>query len=107
MMHLLAGGVPFDPTAFVGVGILGLFLSILVFALIVVILALKGYALWYAAKRDEKWWFVVMLIINTAGILELCYLVFVVKKWPKMFTDRMNGSSSSSSSKPADVDVAK
>ena len=48
---------------------------------LIAIIALKGYALWYAAKRDEKWWFVVMLIINTAGILELVYLVFIVKKW--------------------------
>lgn len=49
--------------------------------LIILVIALKGYALWHAAKRDEKWWFVAMLVINTAGILELCYLAFVVKKW--------------------------
>lgn len=44
-------------------------------------IALKGYALWYAAKRSEKWWFIAILIINTAGILEIVYLVFFVKKW--------------------------
>ncbi len=49
--------------------------------LVIVIIALKGYALWHAAKRDEKWWFAAMLVINTAGILELAYLIFVVKKW--------------------------
>lgn len=39
----------------------------------------KGLALWHAAKRNEKWWFIALLVINTAGILEICYLVFVVK----------------------------
>lgn len=50
-------------------------------ALFVAVIALKGYALWTAAKRDEKWWFIVMLVINTLGILELIYLYFVAKKW--------------------------
>lgn len=39
----------------------------------------KGLALWHAAKRNEKWWFIALLIINTVGILEICYLVFVVR----------------------------
>lgn len=46
-----------------------------------VLIALKGYALWHAAKRDEKAWFVALLIVNTMGLLELAYLAFVVKKW--------------------------
>jgi hypothetical protein len=39
----------------------------------------KGFALWFAAKREEKIWFVIFLILNTAGIVELVYLVFVAK----------------------------
>ena len=50
--------------------------------LVLAIVAIKGWALWQAAKRDEPWWFVVMLVINTVGILELIYLIFFVKKWP-------------------------
>jgi len=42
-------------------------------------IAWKGLALWHAAKRNEKWWFIGMLVINTVGILEICYLVFVVR----------------------------
>jgi len=38
-----------------------------------------GLALWHAAKRDDKWWFIAFLFIHTAGILEIVYLVFVVK----------------------------
>ncbi len=39
----------------------------------------KGLALWHASKRDEQWWFIALLVINTVGILEMCYLLFVVR----------------------------
>jgi hypothetical protein len=55
------------------------FLAILMFAVI----ALKGYSLWHAAKRDEKGWFIALLIINTMGILELVYLFAIVGIWDK------------------------
>ena len=38
-----------------------------------------GLALWHAAKRDEKGWFIAFLFIHTAGILEIIYLLFVAK----------------------------
>ena len=41
--------------------------------------AWKGLALWHAARRGEKWWFLAMLIINLLGILEIIYLFAVVK----------------------------
>ena len=37
----------------------------------------KGLALWRAAKRGEKIWFIVFLIVNTAGILEIIYLFLI------------------------------
>ncbi len=40
----------------------------------------KGFALWTAAKRDNKKWFVALIIINTVGILEIIYLFFYAKK---------------------------
>lgn len=43
----------------------------------------KGLALWHASKRDEKWWFIALLFINTIGILEMCYLLFVVRLFAK------------------------
>lgn len=39
----------------------------------------SGLALWHAARRGEKWWFVLFLLFHSAGILEIIYLVFVVK----------------------------
>lgn len=47
--------------------------------LIVWILAWKGYALWVAAQRRNKWWFVAIFILNTFAILEIIYLFWVVK----------------------------
>jgi hypothetical protein len=39
----------------------------------------KGLALWRAAKNHQLAWFVVMLILNTAGILEIIYLILFSK----------------------------
>ncbi len=39
----------------------------------------KGLALWHAARRGEKWWFGILLILNTMGIVEMLYLLLVVK----------------------------
>jgi methionyl-tRNA synthetase len=88
MMHSWNNYPLWGPAPFMGLGVIGVFLALLGAALVIVVIALKGYALWYAAKRDEKWWFVVMLIINTAGILELVYLIFIVKKWHHRITKR-------------------
>ena len=38
-----------------------------------------GLALWRAARNQHKYWFVALLVIHTAGILEIIYLVFVDK----------------------------
>lgn len=61
-----------------GIGGLGIAVAVLVMAAVI---ALKGLALWHAARRSEKWWFIALLVVNTIGILELIYLYFVVGKW--------------------------
>jgi len=40
----------------------------------------KGFALWRAAHLQQKPWFVVLLVINTAGILEIIYLLITQKR---------------------------
>jgi len=40
----------------------------------------KGVALWKASHREEKWWFIVLLVINTLGILEILYIFVFSKK---------------------------
>lgn len=45
-------------------------------ALIVWELIWKGLALWRAAKLGQKYWYVVLLVLNTAGVLPILYLIF-------------------------------
>lgn len=40
----------------------------------------KGMALWRAVKNDNKPWFVVLLVVNTLGILEILYLYIFGKE---------------------------
>ena len=40
----------------------------------------KALALWTAAKNNKKVWFVVLLVINTFGILEIIYIFQIAKK---------------------------
>jgi len=39
----------------------------------------KGVALWKAARLQDKWWFIAMLVVNLAGLLEILY-IFVFSK---------------------------
>jgi len=41
----------------------------------------KGIALWKAAREGSKTWFIVLLIVNTLGILEIIYIFAVKPKW--------------------------
>ena len=46
----------------------------------------KGLALWHSARRESKIWFIILLIINTVGILEIIYLFIILKIKPsKLF----------------------
>ena len=36
----------------------------------------KGMALYKAAQNGQKAWFVALLLLNTAGIVEIIYLIF-------------------------------
>ena len=55
------------------------------FALLFAVLAVwtiawKGTALWKAARNNSKPWFIVLLLLNTMGILEIIYIFFFSKK---------------------------
>jgi len=39
----------------------------------------KALALWRSARHSQKWWFLIFLIVNTAGILEIAYLFLLPK----------------------------
>lgn len=40
----------------------------------------KGYALWRAARLSHRGWFIALLVINTAAILEIIYIFFIAKR---------------------------
>ena len=63
---------------------MGSFLSVI---LIVALwdLIWKALAMWKAAKRSSKVWFVVLLVLNTAGLLPILYLGLT-----KIFDSRKN-----------------
>jgi hypothetical protein len=53
----------------------GAFIALLVVIILGEII-LKGYALWHSARNKQKAWFIVLLIIHTAGILDAIYLIW-------------------------------
>lgn len=66
-------------------GVFGSFLAILVLWS----LFWKGLGLWHSARKVHPWWFVILLLVNTAGILEIIYLFGVAKlKLADLFTKK-------------------
>lgn len=55
------------------------------FVFIVVIISVwelvwNGLALWRAGRNGDKWWFIIMLLVNDLGILEILYYFIFSKK---------------------------
>lgn len=44
-------------------------------------LAWKGWALWKSARLSHKWWFVILLVVNTVGVLEMIYIFLIARKY--------------------------
>jgi len=40
----------------------------------------KSLALWKAAKNNDTVWYILMLVLNTSGILEIIYYYFISKR---------------------------
>lgn len=40
----------------------------------------KGYALWKSARKEDKAWFIVLLVVNTLAILEIFYIFIFSKR---------------------------
>lgn len=43
----------------------------------------KGMALWKSARHGHKWWFIALLVVNTAGILDILYIYVFSKNMKK------------------------
>ncbi len=40
----------------------------------------KGFALWRSSRNNQRNWFIVLLIVNTFGILEIVYMFYCQSK---------------------------
>lgn len=72
-----------------GYSVIANYLGISVIAVVVIFLIIaiwsliwKGIALWKAAHKEHKIWFIIFLIANTIGILEILY-IFIFSKMGK------------------------
>jgi len=43
----------------------------------------KGLGLWYSARDSKKIWFILILLLNTLGILPIIYIYLIRKKQKK------------------------
>jgi hypothetical protein len=47
----------------------------------------KGLALWHSGRKGNARWFILLLLVNTLGILEIIYLFGVLKlKFSELFS---------------------
>ncbi|MDO8551367.1 MAG: DUF5652 family protein [bacterium] len=54
--------------------------TVLLLLVIVWSLLWKGVSLWKAAKNNQRYWFIALLVVNSLGILEVLYLAFWQRK---------------------------
>lgn len=81
-MHIYSSQYWMSPWAPTWIPLIGLFLVPLALWTIF----WKGLALWHAGRRGQPWWFVILLVVNTVGILDIIYLFGVLKlKFSELF----------------------
>jgi hypothetical protein len=61
--------------------------AVVMIAVLIWTLVWKGLALWRAATDDNKLWFVLLLILNTVGVLEIVY-IFAISPMSKKLNAR-------------------
>lgn len=71
-----------------GASVLGGVTGFLLIPLMIWSFVWKGWALWKAAKNNSQVWFIILLIVNTLGILEILYIFLFSKK---LFTKVSSG----------------
>ncbi|MGB9707017.1 MAG: DUF5652 family protein [Microgenomates group bacterium] len=40
----------------------------------------KGLALWKSSQKRQLLWFIILLVFNTLGILEICYVFWLKRR---------------------------
>jgi hypothetical protein len=57
--------------------------SVMILVIVLWSLPWKAVALWKAARNNDLVWFILLMIINTVGILEILYIYIFGKKRQK------------------------
>jgi len=56
-------------------------LGIILFTIFIIwVLFWKIYSVWFAVKNNNKIWFVILLVFNTFGILDIIYVFWILNK---------------------------
>jgi len=67
-----------------------------VYAVVIILiwtLIFKGIGLWMAAQRNSKTWFIILLIINSVGILPILYIFIFSRYQQKIIRDMEDNTS--------------
>lgn len=59
-----------------------------------------GVAMWKAARLSHKWWFIILLVVHTAGILDIIYIFLIARKY-SVETETVSAPESIHMSEPA------
>jgi hypothetical protein len=70
---------PFFGPAVSGLGFGAAVISVIFLIIALWALVWKALALWHAARNRQRIWFIVLLLVNTVGILEIVYLAWFAK----------------------------
>lgn len=70
------------PTQVFGIDALMSVIGVTTLLVVLIIWSLfwKGMSMWKAAKRGSKPWFIILLLVNTVGILDIIYIYLIDKK---------------------------
>ena len=62
---------------------MGIYLGVSMWILCIVLIwttIWKGIALWKSGRHGQMVWFIVLLVVNTVGILDIIYILFFQRK---------------------------
>jgi uncharacterized membrane protein YiaA len=52
----------------------------------------KGVALWKAAHRNQKGWFIALLVFNTIGVLPIIYIFLIAPRYAEIGEEEIDMS---------------
>ncbi|MDP6387926.1 MAG: DUF5652 family protein [Candidatus Pacebacteria bacterium] len=67
--------------------------NMLLILALVWVLPWKGYSLWLSARKGQKWWFIILLVVNTLAILEIVYIFLIAKRGKNSFKEEADPQS--------------